>query len=219
MKIYTYICKNNLMKKIFFLLIGIIMFLPSNAKIVYQGDANLGFGLGVGNTKIDKFFVRTTHGLRLNQYIFTGIGVGMDVGTNHLRSDIWDTEFNKPTSINIFFNIKGYYPLNQKIQFYLGGDLGYGNFSENGSEKISILEANTNYIFAYTGKGGIYFAPQIGINLKINNNIWFDAAIIYIGQRYKYDITIGEDQKYDNTSIGDFGLTSGSLGLKVGFKW
>lgn len=205
------------MKKLLTTIFLLSLFPVLNAQMRYQGDIGVGYGIGVGEHRVDKFIAKTVHGLRFNPYFFAGVGVGMEIGTSDLTYDD-DWAFNKPTSLQIYLNLKGYYPLNNKISLYVSGDVGYGNYSENETGKFEFGE-NNQYTLGYSfkGKGGIYFAPQLGCNLKLTKVLKLDLSLGYYAQRYKYDFAIwdeGSDPEYSKMAA-----TTGTLALKVGFVW
>ena len=72
------------MKKLLIALAAAFMMLPlfstnANAQgIHYQGDASLGYAFGTGKLNVNRFNITTTHGVRINQYLFAGAGTGFN---------------------------------------------------------------------------------------------------------------------------------------------
>lgn len=77
--------------------------------LTYQGEVAAAFGLGIND--INSALIETVHGVRINPYLFSGLGIGL----NYLDG------IGLLTPI---FNIKGYYPATRKVDFYLSLDLG-----------------------------------------------------------------------------------------------
>lgn len=104
----------------------------------YQGEVAAGFGYGFGDA--NTVLIETVHGFRLNPYLFTGLGLGMNYydGFGLLTPAI---------------NVKGYYPATRKIDLYLSLDVGAA---------VGIAEWGGDSDF-YTSVGpGIYFGNRKG---------------------------------------------------------
>lgn len=104
----------------------------------YQGEIAAAFGLGIED--VNGALIETVHGMRLNPYLFTGLGVG----------------FNYYDGIGLItpaFNVKGYYPATPKIALYLSLDLGAG---------IGVADwAGVSDFYTSIGPG-IHFGPPKG---------------------------------------------------------
>ncbi len=106
----------------------------------YQGDVEFGYSVGVGTFSTSRVNIHTTHGVRFNEYLFAGLGTGIDIYQG--------SEFGLP----IYLALKGYWPVTDRLSPYLGLDMG-------GSIGLS----------EYMGNGPL-FVPQIGLAYKIGEN-------------------------------------------------
>lgn len=43
----------------------------------YQGEINVGYGIGIGDYQVDRFYVETIHGARIIPHLFLGAGAGL----------------------------------------------------------------------------------------------------------------------------------------------
>lgn len=86
----------------------------------YQGEFNLGYITPLSA------FIETVHGVRINKYLFTGLGLGfrysetMSFSSHNHTVDGVDLFY-----LPIYANIKGYYPITEKIEPLLNLSLGY----------------------------------------------------------------------------------------------
>lgn len=88
-------------------------------KISYQGEVNVGYGLGVGDYQLNRFHVETIHGVRINPHIFVGAGAGLS---------LYD---GGHATVPIFADVKGYLT-KTTIAPYIFANLGYGFGDEKG---------------------------------------------------------------------------------------
>ncbi|WP_418991320.1 hypothetical protein [Alistipes sp.] len=104
--------------------------IADNFQMKYQGEIALGYGLGVGNVSdflnTDRIVFETVHGLRINPYLFTGIGVGVDYFYSDMEiSNSWiDDLYDGALVLAPFWNIKGYCPVGRNVSAFLALDLG-----------------------------------------------------------------------------------------------
>lgn len=97
----------------------------------YQGEIAAAYGVGVGvasdiiNT--NRIVLETVHGVRINPYLFTGMGLGF----NYFYSLLGDYTSSDTAGIDdtagvlpIFVDLKGYYPVAKKVSLYLAFDMG-----------------------------------------------------------------------------------------------
>lgn len=104
--------------------------MAENLYMKYQGEIALGYGLGVGNVSdflnTDRIVFETVHGLRINPYLFTGIGVGVNYFYADIEtSDSWTEElYDGALVVAPFWNIKGYCPVGRNVSAFLALDLG-----------------------------------------------------------------------------------------------
>ena len=98
----------------------------------YQGEIAAAYGLGVGTVSevinTDRILFETVHGVRVNPYLFTGLGLGF----NYFYESIdmvdkygWVIDsYDGAGVLSSFINLKGYYPTTEKFAVYLSLDLG-----------------------------------------------------------------------------------------------
>ena len=138
------------MKKVLLALgLLLISFVSMNAEeIKYQGEVDLGCGFIVSGFQQGKPVpnFRTIHGVKIGEYLFTGIGIGADWYLFDRGSDGDDSEAVVP----VFADVKGYYPVNENFKPFVALDLGCG-FGV--SQSIS-------------GNSGFLFSPAVGIQYK-----------------------------------------------------
>ena len=97
----------------------------------YQGELNFGFATG-GKMKFDngykeptnysRAYIETIHGVRITQYAFAGLGLGVQYAFGKLSKeypDRWNT-----IMMPIFFNMKGMYPVTENFAPYVSISLG-----------------------------------------------------------------------------------------------
>ncbi len=109
------------MKKVYLMIIMSILCVAVNAqnKVSYQGELNLGYGFGMGDLAVNRLYVETIHGVRVNPHLFIGAGLG------------WASFDNERTVIPFFADVKCYITKGN-IQPYVYLDLGYGLGDEEG---------------------------------------------------------------------------------------
>lgn len=95
----------------------------SDAYPRYQGDVAVGYAVSVGEfsdyMNLDRVILETVHGVRINPYLFTGLGTGV----NYFYSDKYFTE-DYGLVVPAFLNLKGYYPISSNFSAYLTWDIG-----------------------------------------------------------------------------------------------
>ena len=79
----------------------------------YQGEVNIGYGFGMGDYQMDRFYIETIHGARIIPNLFLGAGAGLALLDNG------------HATIPVFADIKGYLT-KSKIAPYIFANLGYG---------------------------------------------------------------------------------------------
>lgn len=80
----------------------------------YQGEFNTGYSYSP-TAEIHRYKFETTHGVRLNKYLYSGVGVGFEFNLDECE------EFALP----IFVDLRAYWPVNEKFNPYIGVDAGY----------------------------------------------------------------------------------------------
>lgn len=90
----------------------------------YQGELNFGYGLA-GKLKEEGYdekfdanysrvFFETVNGVRINPYVFAGVGVGVQYSFD------WEN-----VTLPVFAALRGYYPVTDRFAPYVAVDLGY----------------------------------------------------------------------------------------------
>jgi len=113
----------------------------------YQGEASAGIAFGTGTFSESRIIGETVHGLRFNENFFAGLGLGTHYYLGNNNSD-------SGMVMPLFFDIRGYYPINTTLTPFASFDIGYG---------IGLWGIENS---------GIYFAPSIGLNVEMN---WVDS--------------------------------------------
>ncbi len=95
----------------------------------YQGEVALAYGLGVGYASkvlnTDRIHFETVHGVRINPYLFAGLGLGFDYFYGLLNDyDGYYEEEDTMGVLPVFVDFKGYCPVSPKASIYLAWDLG-----------------------------------------------------------------------------------------------
>lgn len=118
----------------------------------YQGEFNVGYGVGVGTYGIDRYVIETVHGVRVNPVFFIGAGIGFHGYTSR------DKNYSGSNVVPVFVNLKGYMPSrSSKVVPYLSVDLGYSWVIQ---EKIPLH----NGLDTWEEKmSGFLITPSIGI--------------------------------------------------------
>ena len=192
-------------------------------KIRYQGELNLGFATGgkVKGTDAEGFqgefetnfsrpFIETIHGVRVGDYLFAGLGLGLqyaygDMVTGSGTADLDPVDFPAwgTALMPIFVNLKGYYPVSDNFAPYLSLSLGAS----------AVLASDLNMSYSYVEaklKGGFYCDFGVGINYKKLN---FGLGLMH--QAIKYT---GEYSSY-GTEAEAAKMKVTSFYVKVGLKF
>ncbi len=105
-------------KKLFFVAIALFVVSAGFAQVRYQGRLAAGYGIRIGWADGNPVNVETTHGVRINPYLFAGAGAGIDY-----RSSLGTLDYH------VYGNVRGYL-LDAPVTPFLSVDAGYG-FLEN----------------------------------------------------------------------------------------
>lgn len=110
----------------------------------YQGEFAFAYGLAVSEGMGDlvpRIVFETVHGVRINPYLFAGVGLGINYFYKDLYFfDGWDIYElgNSGTVLPVFANVKGYLPVSRKVALNLSWDLGaaigIGGYFNEGTE-------------------------------------------------------------------------------------
>lgn len=148
------------MKKLLIALAAAFMMLPAfmtnaNAQgIRYQGDASVGYAFGTGKININRFNITTTHGVRINQYLFAGAGTGFN---------FYSSNGSSLTFMPVYVSAKGYYPIAGNLNLF-------GSFDFGKSFCIDDDDNNTS---------GFYCYPHVGVEFPIASRFGLDCSIGY----------------------------------------
>lgn len=165
----------------------------------YQGELNFGYGLG-GRASDDsnkedayfsRVFIETVHGMRINDYVFAGIGAGFQYAYD--KKNLIGFDEDGVGFIPVFLDLKGYYPVTDDFAPYVAVDLGYG---------LPVMGSDGGY--GTKLKGGFYASYGIGLNYKKLN-----FGLGWQHQSFKYD--------YDGQVGDSFGVNS--FFVKIGLKF
>lgn len=131
----------------------------------YQGEVLSGYSVGIGTFSFDRINLQTIHGVRFNQYLFAGVGLGVDYLYN-FDAYLSDIDTKGELTMPIFFDIKGYLPVSPKVSMFASFDIGAG---------IGLTEG-------VSGSKGLMFTPAIGTSLKVSSK---NAITISAGYNYQ----------------------------------
>ena len=140
------------MKRIY-LLLGLLTLAVGIAnakgKVSYQGEVDLGYSFGVGKSAAERINIHTIQGIKVGKYFSTGIGTGFDF--------YYDFDDSSEAMVPVYLNLKGYYPVSEKVSPFISCDVGMG-VGVTGD-----LDNDT----------GLNIAPAVGIvyNMQKVNNI------------------------------------------------
>lgn len=143
----------------------------------YQGELNIGYAINSkinykevdgGDTYRESWksnfsqpFISTTHGIRITKWAYAGIGVGLHYAygyTDEYKDEHWNT-----LMVPIFFNVKGYYPVNDDFSVYV--TLSFGDSPIAYSELNQQLR-DWNEYDEWHYRGGYYGEYGVGLNYK-----------------------------------------------------
>lgn len=93
----------------------------------YQGEISVGYGLGVSEASeilsTNRIALETVHGVRINRYIFMGVGVGFNYFYSKIHYIIGEPDI-LGCILPTFVNAKGYGHISDKFSVYMSLDLG-----------------------------------------------------------------------------------------------
>ena len=145
-----------------------------NKKPHYEGDFGFGYAVNV-NEWSDCATFETVHGVRINPYIFAGAGIGfyffynVPIYSVDKKGNITTTGSDVEMDIPVFAELKGYYPLSEKISLYGALDLGALIYDE-------IFKYN--YDSSTDRAAGFYMTVGPGIQLG-KHRAKFDFSVRY----------------------------------------
>ena len=102
------------MKKLFLLIVTTVIsanIAKAQVQVTYQGEVDAGYSIGVGTFATSRVNLHTIQGIRIGEYVSTGLGLGLDY-----YHEFYD---NGELVIPIYLNIKGYLPVSKKVSTFL----------------------------------------------------------------------------------------------------
>lgn len=103
-------------------------FVTDEAFPKYQGEVAFAYGLGVGDASnvlnTDRILFETVHGVRVNPYLFVGMGLGFNYFYGLLSDYGYEEDDDTMGVLPVFVDFKGYCPVSPKTSVYLAWDLG-----------------------------------------------------------------------------------------------
>lgn len=115
----------------------------------YQGEANLGYSIGIGSLGFNKVNLHTVQGVKIGEYVSTGVGIGLDWWRG-IYKEYWEEkgQFDPgELTLPIYLNVKGYLPMSENTAPYISCDLGYAAGITKGVKNL----------------GGLYLSPSVGL--------------------------------------------------------
>ncbi len=234
------------MKKLFLLMLLICgvtatSFAQSDWKVRYQGELNLGYATG-GKLKMDfngqnekvktnfsRPLLETIHGVRVGDYLFGGLGVGVQYAYGDLNKEVEESANWNTALMPIFFNLKGYYPVTKHFAPYISLSLGATSVlasdmneskstsgSRPGHEGLGIDKYNWSNSSETKLKGGFYCDFGIGFTARKFN---FGLGLMHQGLKLtqkseQYNNRTGVDSDSSKTK-----MSVTSFYAKVGLKF
>lgn len=170
----------------------------------YQGEFNLGYITPLSA------FIETVHGVRINKYLFTGLGLGFRASSEYATYSCKGIEYIPDFGLHfpVFANVKGYYPVSNKIEPYLNLSLGYA---------VGVGDYSYNEFYCDFGAGIRLWKFTIAMGLMHHS---FPETYLNIrGKR----IEIVDPTTIDETPINEYNDTwtwkNTGFYLKFGFQW
>lgn len=171
----------------------------------YQGEFNFGYITPLSA------FAETVHGVRINKYLFTGLGLGFRYSTDLTAYSCKEIEYHPFLDIHfpIFVNVKGYYPISNKIEPYLNLSLGYA---------VSINSHNGFYCDFGTGIRLWKFTIGMGLMHRSFSKMFLELDQENTGQLKFPDHDITNDIPLEEYNKAWTWKSTGFY-LKFGFQW
>lgn len=133
----------------------------SQQTVRYQGDVEIGYSFGVSDAGFSKINVHSTHGVRINPYVFFGAGTGLDCFTDY-KYDCQEL------SLPLYVNGKFYAPVSTKSNLFFSVNLGYSVGLTEGVKDL----------------GGLLLNPSIGISIHLYNEKVLFLSVGYTLQKW-----------------------------------
>ncbi len=184
-------------------------------KIRYQGELNLGFATGgklkddAGEkieTNLSRPLLETIHGVRVGDYLFAGVGLGVQYAYGDWVTGADAENFSdympswNTAMMPIFLNLKGYYPVTKNFAPYISLSLGATAIL---ASDLSITESYYDESVETKLKGGFYCDFGVGFTARKFN---FGFGMMHQGLKITGDYADNYDSehlesKWSNTSF------------------
>lgn len=170
----------------------------------YQGEIQLGYSIG-STGSYDRVNLHTLHGIRFNDYLFAGIGAGIDIypGVEFFNGELNSLKIDYGTktklAVPVYINVRGFLPVASRLDIFAGIDAGYSI----GISKKDVLG---------TEMKGYLFTPQAGLAYKLKNGDAFTFTFGYeLGDAlFSYKGLAGSASKR---------VSNNAITLKLGFQF
>lgn len=170
----------------------------------YQGDVQLGYAMGTGDN-FDRVNVHTVHGMRFNDYLFAGLGTGVDIylGIPYANADLTSADsYGEKTklALPLFVDLKGYLPVAPRLDLFAALDIGYS---------IALSKKDT----VGMDLSGFLCAPQVGIAYKLNNGNALTFAFGFAINSTKASVYVLGEEPFSERG------NNNAISLKLGFQF
>ncbi len=194
-------------------------------KIRYQGELNIGFATGgklknnlvneTADTNFSRPFLETVHGVRVGDYLFAGMGLGVQYAYGDYLTGVQVENYDSVPSWNtammpIFLNLKGYYPVSERFAPYISLSLG----------ATAVLASDLNESFYSTEWGESYES-------KLKGGFYCDFGVGFTARKFNFGFGLmhqslkgseNYDDAYDSEHY-EAKLSCTSFYVKVGLKF
>lgn len=176
----------------------------------YQGEVSVGFVTGgrfnpMEKTDFSRPLIETVHGVRITNYAFVGLGVGVQYAYGKISPDDENSHNWCTMLMPVFVNLKGYYPVSDKFSPYLTLSLG-------GSAVLMTDEYEFDYDYKAVLAGGfLYCKLGVGLNYR---KFMVDFGLMHQGLADKHIYSTTVDRYFEKFNIG-----INSFYVNLGFKF
>lgn len=163
------------MKKILLIFVLVLSISKINAQSPFESQIKLTYDEGITNDKDNSFGAEFLCGIRMNNKLRLGVGVGISycdllyekAGLNNLLNKYYGEYRESSVYVPVFANIK-YNFINSKVSPYIAADLGY-----------SIFIASSSY--TKNNNLGLFFKPCFGVDFPVKN----EKLFLEVGYKYQ----------------------------------
>lgn len=129
------------------------------SNISYQGEVSAGYNYNLHIYKFHFADFQTVHGIRVADYLSTGVGLGVD-----LNPGVAD--------LRIFINVRGYLPVSKVTRLFVGVDGG-----------MAIMLA---HMTPGPTLPNVYLSPNVGASFKVSKKSAVNVSLNYKTQFNEY---------------------------------